>query len=187
MAFSASISLLFFSTFIIIFSLTLHINCAPSQPAEIQVGGKDGWHVPDNNDTSFYTRWAADNRFHVGDSLSFVYRNDSVMVVDKYAYYHCNTTKPIYIFRDQGKTVIKLDRPGPFYFISGAPDHCKNGQRLEVDVMSNSPPRPIVFPPDDYAHAPAPSSASSCLIESSLRPLMVLVFAAGLASFGSHC
>lgn len=44
-------------------------NCASYESLEIEVGGKDGWRVPDNNDTSFYTRWAADLRFYVGDSL----------------------------------------------------------------------------------------------------------------------
>ncbi|BBG98938.1 early nodulin-like protein 7 [Prunus dulcis] len=79
--------------------------------------------------------------------------NDSVLEVDKWDYYHCNTSNPIIAF-DNGKSIMKLDRPGPFYFISGAHDHCKNGQRIFIDVMdprlvSQSPP-PGAVPPEPY-------------------------------------
>uniref|UniRef100_A0A7N0V0G7 Phytocyanin domain-containing protein n=1 Tax=Kalanchoe fedtschenkoi TaxID=63787 RepID=A0A7N0V0G7_KALFE len=183
---SSSCTLRYFSTLIITLSLALNTRCAPSEPAEFEVGGEHGWRVPDNNDTWFYTRWAADNRFHVGDSLSFVYHNDSVMVVEKYAYYHCNTSKPIYVFRDEGKTLIKLDRAGPFYFISGNSEHCKEGQRLEVDVMSDAPPHPIVMPPSSPA-APAPAPSSAFAVAESLPLALFAFFTAGLARlFASH-
>ncbi|GAV77557.1 Cu_bind_like domain-containing protein, partial [Cephalotus follicularis] len=145
---------------------------------EFKVGDELGWHQPSPNNTMMYTQWAAMIRFHVGDSLTFEYQNDSVLVVDKFDYYHCNTSEPITAFND-GKTVIKLDRPGSFYFISGVPDHCKNGQRLFIDVMGLHPdpqsPPWAAFPPF-IAPAPAPSSALlvSVTFSSMVMPLIAL-------------
>ncbi|KAL8458325.1 hypothetical protein ACS0TY_035996 [Phlomoides rotata] len=100
---------------------------------EFKVGGDAGWKQPAPTETEIYSQWAQTLKFHVGDSLRFEYKNDTVMVVDKYGYYHCNSTRPVSVFKD-GKTVIKLKRPGPAYFVSGDPDHCKNGQRLMVEL-----------------------------------------------------
>ncbi|XP_043721198.1 stellacyanin-like [Telopea speciosissima] len=133
--------------------------------SEFKVGDSVGWREPDANNTQIYNQWAAHNRFLVGDSLNFEYnKEDSVLVVDKFGYYHCNTTKPISAFND-GKTVIKLDNPGPFYFISGTPDHCNNGQRMVVNVLGlhpipQSPPpssSSIANPPQTYMNTDSPS------------------------------
>ncbi|KAI8013616.1 Early nodulin-like protein 2 [Camellia lanceoleosa] len=91
---------------------------------------------PSDNHTAFYDQWAATNRFLVGDSLRFEYKNDSVLVVDKCGYFHCNISNPISIFNNGNNTVVSLDKPGPMYFVSGDPDHCKNGQRLVIQVMT---------------------------------------------------
>ncbi|KAK8581203.1 hypothetical protein V6N12_071438 [Hibiscus sabdariffa] len=113
-----------------------------------------GWQQPN---TDVYTQWATSRRFHVGDSLSFEYRNDSVLVVDKWDYYHCNSINPIYSF-DDGSTVINLDRPGFFYFISGVLDHCEDGQKLMIQVMGlhqrpQPPPPPATANPQDVITA----------------------------------
>ncbi|GER50044.1 early nodulin-like protein 7 [Striga asiatica] len=100
---------------------------------QFEVGGEDSWRPPAANDT--YARWAATLRFHVGDSLHFKYKNDTVAVVDKWGYYHCNSSHAVTVFKN-GNTVIELKRPGPVYFISSDPNHCKNGQRLMVEVMA---------------------------------------------------
>ncbi|KAL5576945.1 hypothetical protein UlMin_018644 [Ulmus minor] len=125
---------------------------APVEAAakELKVGGNLGWKEPGFNDTNFYIQWAELHRFRIGDSIVFEYKNDSVMEVEKFDYYHCNASNPITSFNN-GKSVFKLDRPGSFYFISGAPMHCKNGQRLLVEVMS---PHPIRSPPPSSAAAP---------------------------------
>ncbi|KAK6264121.1 hypothetical protein SCA6_019555 [Theobroma cacao] len=122
-----------------------------------KVGDHIGWQQPSANNTAVYSQWARSKRFHVGDSLSFEYQNDSVLVVEKWDYFHCNTNKPISSFND-GKTVINLDRPGLFYFLSGAVDHCKKGQKLLIRVMglhqrAESPPSGV-----DIAPGPHPSS-----------------------------
>ncbi|KAL7207946.1 hypothetical protein ACSBR1_029825 [Camellia fascicularis] len=55
---------------------------------------------------------------------------------DKWGYFHCNMSNPISTFNNGNNTVVSLDKPGPMYFISGDPDHCKNGQRLVIQVMT---------------------------------------------------
>lgn len=88
------------------------------------------------------------------DHAAFEYQNDSVLQVEKWDYYHCDGSDPITAF-DNGKSIILLDTSGPFFFISGTHDHCINGQRLIVDVMS---PHPIAASPPSI---PSASSAPS--------------------------
>ena len=86
--------------------------------------------------------------------LGFQYQNDSVLVVDKYGYYHCDSSKATSTY-DDGNTLIKLENPGLIYFISGSTDHCRQGLRMEVDVMSpHSSPGP-----ESKGEAESPASA----------------------------
>ncbi|XP_010254008.1 PREDICTED: mavicyanin [Nelumbo nucifera] len=147
---------------------------------EFKVGETLGWRLP-INDTQVYSQWAANNRFRVGDSLYFEYEEDSVLVVNKWGYYHCNTSKPIVAYNN-GKTVIKLDRTGPFYFISGAPDHCKDGQRVVVNVLAlrPSPPSPpsAALPPQSHAAdspSPSPLASSSSGFSVALTSIPIVV------------
>ncbi|GMP85882.1 hypothetical protein CsSME_00038878 [Camellia sinensis var. sinensis] len=125
-----------FSTFLFIL-LTAAIN-TPSVGAfkEFRVGDSKGWRQPSDNHTAFYDQWAATNRFLVGDSLRFEYKNDSVLVVDKWGYFYCNMNNPISTFNNGNNTIVSLDMPRPTYFVSGDPDHCKNDQRLVIQVMT---------------------------------------------------
>ncbi|PIN24185.1 hypothetical protein CDL12_03089 [Handroanthus impetiginosus] len=78
-----------------------------------------------------------------------------------------------------GNTVVNLERPGPVYFVSGDPDHCKNGQRLTVEVVTphRSPPQLYM----DASPAPAPfSSAGSFSIVQKLVFLYVFVTAVSI-------
>ncbi|OVA20254.1 Plastocyanin-like [Macleaya cordata] len=151
----------FFCIFLIITTITTVTAMKADRVAargashEFKVGDEGGWREPDANNTEMYNQWATKNKFKVGDSLYFEYRNDSVLEVDKQGYYHCNMTKPIASFNDC-KTVIKLVKPGPFYFISGAPDHCKNGQRLLINVIN-----PYPSPPPSPSIRPSPPSHPS--------------------------
>ncbi|KAI5336997.1 PREDICTED: early nodulin [Prunus dulcis] len=174
-----------FKTLLTVF-LAVTICCAEAAATEFQVGDDLGWQEPDLNNSALYTQWASRNRFHVGDSLSFTYKNDSVLEVDKWDYYHCNTSNPIIAF-DNGKSIMKLDRPGPFYFISGAPDHCKNGQRIFIEVMdprpiSQSPP-PGAVPPEPYlSDSPAPSPSLGVAIAVAPCALFMALIVTFLAS-----
>ena len=51
---------------------------------------------------------------------------DSLLQVSKKDYDSCNTSSPIAVYKD-GNTKVKLDRSGPFYFISGTRGNCEKG------------------------------------------------------------
>ncbi|KAL3008137.1 hypothetical protein AAZX31_07G015400 [Glycine max] len=103
---------------------------------EFKMGGDLGWHEHAPTSLHFII---------IGmQGTVFVYQNDSVMSVEKWNYFHCDSNSPIDIFDDGNSTVI-LEGPGVFYFISGTKDHCQNSEKLIVEVMSphsipNSPP-----------------------------------------------
>lgn len=52
-------------------------------------------------------------------------------------YKSCIVFNPISKFSD-GNTLLRIDRYGFFYFISGQPGHCKAGQKLVIRVMVQS-------------------------------------------------
>ncbi|GFQ00231.1 early nodulin-like protein 1 [Phtheirospermum japonicum] len=133
---------------------TLFLLIITSSAEEFKVGGDEGWRQPAANETEMYVRWAATAKFHVGDSLRFEYKKDTVVVVDKWGYYHCNSSHAVTVFKN-GNTVINMERPGPVFFISANPDHCRSGQRLTVEVMS---PHQIS---QDASPAPSPFSGAA--------------------------
>ncbi|XP_065866535.1 early nodulin-like protein 7 [Euphorbia lathyris] len=159
-----------------------------------KVGADLGWHEPGPKNPHFYTQWAEKNRFRIGDSLLFKYKNDSVVEVEKWGYYHCNTSSSIVYFNN-GRSTINLEKSGMFFFISGAPNHCKNGQRLIVDVMSlhhqrsNSPPS-IANPPQSNL-APSPhstvekSSSGSAAVSVGFGSVFIVLFTIVVAFVGS--
>ncbi|PON54323.1 Phytocyanin domain containing protein [Parasponia andersonii] len=149
-------------------SLVFMISAPPLEAVkEFKVGDDLGWSVPSgpNNSSAIYNQWAVRNRFRIGDSLVFEYKNDSVLLVDKWGYYHCDASKPIIAFNN-GNSTVKLDRSGFFYFSSGAPDHCKKGQRMIVDVMSRHRPSPSpAVPPEPFtATSPTPAQSAGVLV-----------------------
>ncbi|XP_038688620.1 early nodulin-like protein 1 [Tripterygium wilfordii] len=118
---------------------------------QFQVGGEQGWTKPNKNQTETYNDWATMNRFHVGDSLYFKYKNDSVLVVNHTSYNDCIVSNPITKYED-GETVIEFNRYGFFYFISGNPGHCKAGQKLVIRVMVH--PAAAAMAPEPAAQSP---------------------------------
>ncbi|KAD4386016.1 hypothetical protein R6Q59_009672 [Mikania micrantha] len=125
---------------------------------EFKVGGSGEWSL-----SASYNQWAEKNRFQVGDTLLFKYdgEKDSVLEVSKDDYDNCNTANPI-AKHDDGQTVIKFDRSGPHYFISGVSEHCKDNEKVVVVVMANrsqkSPPESPSSPAPSGDKSPAPPS-----------------------------
>ncbi|PKA60234.1 Early nodulin-like protein 1 [Apostasia shenzhenica] len=118
--------------------------------SKFEVGGSDGWVIPSSKDAGddFYNQWAAEKRFQVGDTLSFKYKKDSVMVVTDEEYENCRSTQPVF-FSNNGKTEFQLDRPGLFYFISGINGHCERGEKMIIKVLDSpgGPRSPSGSPP----------------------------------------
>ncbi|KHN39240.1 Early nodulin-like protein 1 [Glycine soja] len=136
------------------------------------MGGDLGWHEHAPTSLHFII---------IGmQGTVFVYQNDSVMSVEKWNYFHCDSNSPIDIFDDGNSTVI-LEGPGVFYFISGTEDHCQNSEKLIVEVMS---PHSIPNSPPPQAQgfsslAPSPSHSSGV----SVSILLGSVFMALLTTF----
>ncbi|KAI4337238.1 hypothetical protein L6164_015681 [Bauhinia variegata] len=137
---------------------------------EIVVGSKtDAWKIPSSESDSL-NKWAERTRFRVGDNLVWKYDSgkDSVLQVNKHDYVNCSTSNPIKEYSD-GNTKVELDRPGAFYFISGAKGHCEQGQKLTVVVLSpknrymgiSPAPSPAEF--EGPAAAPSPTSSAMSL------------------------
>uniref|UniRef100_A0A0D9V6L1 Phytocyanin domain-containing protein n=1 Tax=Leersia perrieri TaxID=77586 RepID=A0A0D9V6L1_9ORYZ len=111
-----------------------------------------------------FKAWVASQSFAPGDTLTFKYNSyHNVVEVTKDAYEACSALDPV-SFDSSGSTTIVLTAPGKRYFICGAPGHCLNGMKLEVDVgdrpapATPSPP-PLLPPSPRHAkrrHAPAP-------------------------------
>lgn len=85
---------------------------------------------------------------------------DSVLQVTRESYEKCNTTSPKATYTD-GNTKVKLNQPGPVYFISGTEGHCQKGQKLRLVVISprNSVFAPAPSPTDGPAIAPTSGAA----------------------------
>ncbi|GAV82375.1 LOW QUALITY PROTEIN: Cu_bind_like domain-containing protein [Cephalotus follicularis] len=120
-----------------------------TQDREFIVGGQTNAWEPSSKFDSLNT-WAEAFRFQIGDSLVYIYRlwtydpnKDSVLQVTKKDYETCNISSPIAVYKD-GKTKVKLERSGPYYFINGAEGHCT--VVLSARYLSISPaPSPVGF------------------------------------------
>ncbi|ONI09244.1 hypothetical protein PRUPE_5G226300 [Prunus persica] len=129
---------------------------------QFEVGDKTyGWEVPKTEyyQQLVYNEWASKKRFNVDDTLYFGYDAfaDSVLVVSKEDYEKCHSDRPIYYSND-GHTVVTLDRPGLFYFMSGVAEHCEKGQKMVVKVLE---PAGVETPPADADQSENQNSSES--------------------------
>ncbi|KAK4344491.1 hypothetical protein RND71_034667 [Anisodus tanguticus] len=139
-----------FNAFVVTFMFVATIFVSSFQ---FRVGDEIGWTKPIGNESETYNEWAARNRFHIGDTLYFKYKSDSVLEVTPADYLNCNTSSPISKF-ENGNTVFKFNHSGFFYFISGHTSNCKSGQRIIIRVMHPSEISSPV-PAPDISPAPA--------------------------------
>uniref|UniRef100_A0A7C9E4J4 Phytocyanin domain-containing protein n=1 Tax=Opuntia streptacantha TaxID=393608 RepID=A0A7C9E4J4_OPUST len=163
-------SRVFSSSMVLAFALFLSFT----EARDHLVGGKvDAWEVPSSEADSL-NKWAEKNRFQIGDYLVWKYdsKKDSVLQVTREAYLSCNTTGPIEVHQG-GETKVKLDKSGPYYFISGHQANCEKGEKLIVVVMAargrrtgaGSPALSPALAPASELEAPAmaPTSGASGL------------------------
>ncbi|KAI5009761.1 hypothetical protein ZWY2020_011898 [Hordeum vulgare] len=142
-----------------------------SRATDFEVGADAGWVVPAAGGSGTYNDWASKNRFLVGDSVHFKYKADSVMEVTQEEYDKCGSTHPIF-FSNNGDTEVRLDRPGPFYFISGVTGHCERGQKMVVKVIGQNEPPPA--PPSGAAPPSIGSGAAAIAAVAMLLPVLVM-------------
>ncbi|WVZ19664.1 hypothetical protein V8G54_006986 [Vigna mungo] len=152
-----------------------------SAAKELLVGGKiDAWKIP-SSEVDSLNQWAEKSRFRVGDYLVWKFESgkDSVLEVTREEYGNCSSSNPIKEYSD-GNTKVMLERPGPFYFISGAKGHCEKGQKLVVVVISPKHTfraiSPAPSPAEFEAPAVAPTSTATTL-QVALLTSTLLVFA----------
>ncbi|CAL4912200.1 unnamed protein product [Urochloa decumbens] len=142
--------------------------------AMYKVGDLDAWGVPPPSKPDVYKRWAKGIHFALGDSIWFLYppSQDSVLQVTPEAFAACDLASPILKLAD-GNSVFNLTTPGRAYYTSGAPGHCRKGQKLWVDVpMANGTylqpsasdlaaqaPTPAAEAPEGSLSASAPAGA----------------------------
>ncbi|XP_058779861.1 early nodulin-like protein 9 isoform X1 [Vicia villosa] len=133
---------------------------------EFVVGGQQGWSIPSDPNANPFNQWAEKSRFQVGDSLVFNYQSgkDSVIEVNSQQdYENCNTDASGK--SSDGHTVIKLDKSGPHYFISGIKDNCLKNEKLLVIVLADRTNR------NSNQTATTPSPSPSVPVSPSPSPL----------------
>ncbi|KAG6589839.1 Uclacyanin 1, partial [Cucurbita argyrosperma subsp. sororia] len=120
------------------------------------VGGDFGWNLPPN--TTFFSDWASNKAFSVGDKLVFRSKANEMHDVaepnSEVDFDGC--VKPGIVFSTSAVFSVALDRPGRRYFICTIGNHCNAGMKFDIDVLAQpgAPNSPLVPPPP-------PSSASS--------------------------
>ncbi|KAL8147686.1 early nodulin-like protein 14 [Apium graveolens] len=154
-----------FHTFLCLLLVTLSYIISLSNAYSFSAGGKDGWIL---SPSESYDAWSKRQRFVIGDIITFKYTQgvDSVLAVNKNDFDTCNINNPI-TKMDDGNSVFKLDKAGPFYFISGNKSNCDQGQKLNLVVISPkshhmgspiaSPPAPAAMSPEIPAMPSSPT------------------------------
>ena len=108
------------------------------------------------------------------------------------AFASCDLSRPVARLAD-GNSFFNLTAPGRAYYASGAPGHCRKGQKLWVDVpLANGTylqpsatdlaalaptPTPAADPPAGFASAPEGASASPAPRAAATGSVVALCFA----------
>ncbi|KAI8570723.1 hypothetical protein RHMOL_Rhmol01G0058500 [Rhododendron molle] len=125
------------------------------------VGDATSWTIPSS--AAFYSNWAANKNFTVGDILvfNFVTGAHDVATVTKTSYDSCSSASPIAI-QTTGPANVTLTT-GEHYFICTVGQHCANGQKLSVNVPAAAgSPTPTPSPsPSPASPTPTPSTTPS--------------------------
>lgn len=114
----------------------------PSSGKVFKVGESNGWT------TTADPMWYEGKNFVVGDSLLFQYDKDLdnvVQVSGALELEFCDTSSPLAVY-ESGQDLVRLTRPGFYYFISSKPGRCAAGLRLDVLVTPKDSPNQANFP-----------------------------------------
>ncbi|KAJ4788467.1 early nodulin-like protein 2 [Rhynchospora pubera] len=119
--------------------------------ARDHIVGNSKWSIPTSN--SFYSNWASNRAFMVGDCLVFRFEMGfyNVVQVSKFDYENCSTENPYRTFLS-GPARVSLDEGSDYYFICTIGNYCHLGLRLLISVEKPEPPSQ-----NNSSHAPAPA------------------------------
>ncbi|KAF5179335.1 Early nodulin-like protein [Thalictrum thalictroides] len=98
-----------------------------------------------------YNKYAAAEKFTVGDTLVFKYIHGqhNVLRVTREDFFLCNGSNPIANYAT-GDDFVTLVETGDHFFICGVKSHCLTGQKLNIlvkrDHSASSPPPFSLYP-----------------------------------------
>ncbi|KAI3902708.1 hypothetical protein MKW92_013552 [Papaver armeniacum] len=158
----------FLLVFITAFAL-LHVATSD----DIEVLDKSGWTVPAAGNDQVYRTWAAGRKFknfavRLSNFICFAVFNfptnaHDVAKVSMEDYDSCKASNQNNIWT-QGPARILLNSTGPHYFICTISTHCNEGQKLAINVTSDSEtqtPSNTPFTPATLPITPTPRNSAS--------------------------
>ncbi|KDP37082.1 hypothetical protein JCGZ_06138 [Jatropha curcas] len=138
----------------------LLLQSAAAQTVHV-VGDSAGWTIS-RDGAAFYTTWARNKNFIVGDILTFNFTTNShdVLRVQKSSFDACSNSNPIGDVITTGPVNITLDTAGDHYYICTFSQHCQFGQKLAITVSSSSVNTPTAQPPSTTTTPNTPATPS---------------------------
>ncbi|KAE7997324.1 hypothetical protein FH972_001969 [Carpinus fangiana] len=159
-----------FISFVVVLGVAaaVFLQCAAAQTVHV-VGDSSGWVVPQGGAATYQT-WADNNKFVVGDILTFNFATGEhdVVQVPKESFDSCTSANPIGNTITAGPANITLSDAGNHYYICAVGQHCQFGQKLAITV-SGSPGAAAPSTPMQ------PDSSSSGVFASFLVSLLPIV------------
>ncbi|RZC55441.1 hypothetical protein C5167_014288 [Papaver somniferum] len=172
--------------FMVLLMATSMMLLQVSMATVYKVGDEPGWTTMGNVD---YQKWSSSKTFRVGDVILFTYKTQyhNVMQVTHPQYQACNVTAPLKTFTT-GNDSITITRNGHYYYLCGFPDHCQQGQKVDIRVArlttASSATSPAASPSSAPANTPAsPKNSAAIPSIGVLGKSMVLVLTI-FAGFG---
>ncbi|WOL15379.1 umecyanin-like [Canna indica] len=126
----------------IILFITTHHSLAHQE----HLVGDSIWSIPTSN--AFYSNWANNRSFTVGDTLVFRFEMGfyDVVQVSRREFDDCTAGNPFRSF-DVGPASVRLNEEAMHYFICSFGNYCLLGMKLPVPAHRLQPP-PINSSPD---------------------------------------
>ncbi|XP_057537386.1 umecyanin-like [Amaranthus tricolor] len=129
-----------------------------SSAATYTVGGNTGWKIPPQ--PNFYSNWASQQTFQVGDVLVFNFPAGAhtVAEVSKANFDSCGTANTIGAPKTTSPASVNLTKAGTQYFICTVNGHCGANQKLAITVTGPSSAPTASPTPPGGASTPSASS-----------------------------
>ncbi|XP_028753950.1 early nodulin-like protein 1 [Neltuma alba] len=153
----------------------------PRGPRNFTVGGPLGWIVPPAGEI-VYISWARTKTFRVGDALVFWFINGTqdVAEVKKEDYEKCETNKSMAVYSSSPVRIV-LNTTGEHFYTSTYHDHCALGQKLAINVTSNTSSSPSssssesAFSPEAAMPPSTPGSSASRVLSAYMPPFLAFI------------